>query len=145
MTKDTTPLEHGHPEPGHPEHTYPESGHPEPGRPGSLLDELLPEPPETADAADTAEAPQLPEPPQSPPTPDEPAGPAPADRARYLTGPAPTPIIIGLVGLLFLVATVVWSLTDLSVNWGLVTPVAVVLIGVVIIGLGLLGLRRPRD
>ena len=62
-----------------------------------------------------------------------------------LRGPAPTPVIIGLIGLLTLVGTGIWSLTDWGVNWALAAPVAVVAVGLVIIVLGVSGLRRPRS
>ena len=49
-----------------------------------------------------------------------------APGTTYLRGPAPTPVIIGLIGLLTLVGTGIWSLTDWGVNWALAAPVAVV-------------------
>lgn len=63
---------------------------------------------------------------------------------RWITGPAPTPVIIGIVGLLTLVSTAVWSLTDWAVNWAVAVPVGIIGLGVVIVGLGVAGLRRPR-
>lgn len=63
---------------------------------------------------------------------------------QWLKGPTPTPTIIGLIGLLTLVGSAVWALTDWSVNWAIAAPVGVVLLGLVIIVLGLSGLRRPR-
>ena len=68
-----------------------------------------------------------------------------APGTTYLRGPAPTPVIIGLIGLLTLVGTGIWSLTDWGVNWALAAPVAVVAVGLVIIVLGVSGLRRPRS
>ena len=60
----------------------------------------------------------------------------------WLTGPAPTPVIIGLIGLLTLVFTAVWSLTEASVNWSVAAPAAIIGIGLVIVVLGLTGLRK---
>lgn len=62
----------------------------------------------------------------------------------HLPGVAPTPIIIGLIGLLTLAGCAVWSLTDWSVNWALAAPVGIVVLGLVIVVLGVAGLRRPR-
>lgn len=91
--------------------------------------------------ADSATAPEQPQGTQdtvsgATPTPVEPV---------YLKGAAPTPIIIGLIGLLTLAGCAVWSLTDWSVNWAVAAPVGIVLLGVVIIVLGVAGLRRPRS
>lgn len=63
---------------------------------------------------------------------------------EYLTGPAPTPVIIGLVGLLALVSFLVWALSDWVVNWAVAVPAGIVGLGAVIVALGLAGLRRPR-
>lgn len=60
----------------------------------------------------------------------------------WLTGPAPTPVIIGLIGLLTLVFTAVWSLTEATVNWSVAAPAAIIGIGLVIVVLGLTGLRK---
>lgn len=62
----------------------------------------------------------------------------------WITGPAPAPIVIGLIGLLTLAGCAIWALTDWTVNWSLAAPAAVVGVGLVIIGLGVAGLRRPR-
>ena len=90
---------------------------------------------ETAEATDAAGAAEVTEAVAS----TEPPG------TTYLRGPAPTPVIIGLIGLLTLVGTGIWSLTDWGVNWALAAPVAVVAVGLVIIVLGVSGLRRPRS
>lgn len=90
---------------------------------------------ETAEATDAAGAAEVTEAVESTAAPG----------TTYLRGPAPTPVIIGLIGLLTLVGTGVWSLTDWGVNWALAAPVAVVVVGLVIIVLGVSGLRRPRS
>lgn len=73
------------------------------------------------------------------------SAPAPVPEPTYLTGPAPTAVIIGLIGLLTLVGTAVWALTDWAVNWAVAAPVGIVVLGLVIIVLGVSGLRRPRS
>ena len=84
---------------------------------------------------------------RSAPIGEPPALGAPASRPvtsepAWLTGPAPTPVIIGLIGLLTLVFTAVWSLTEASVNWSVAAPAAIIGIGLVIVVLGLTGLRK---
>lgn len=98
----------------------------------------------------------------SEPLPDEqpaPAAPAPATHPapapypahsahsavpEYKSGPAPTTSVIGLLGLLTVIAVLVTQATDLDIPWGVVGPVAVVGAGVLLVVLGLAGLRGQR-
>lgn len=82
--------------------------------------------------------------PQPAPTPMDPKATSYGGEPEYLTGPAPTPVIIGLVGLLALVSFLVWALSDWVVNWAVAVPAGIVGLGAVIVALGLAGLRRPR-
>ena len=78
------------------------------------------------------------------PTPMDPKSTPYGGEPEYLTGPAPTPVIIGLVGLLAIISFLVWALSDWVVNWAVAVPAGIVGLGAVIVALGLAGLRRPR-
>lgn len=63
---------------------------------------------------------------------------------EYKSGPAPTTSVVGLLGLLTVIAVLVTQATDLEIAWGVVGPVAVVGAGVLLVVLGLAGLRGQR-
>ena len=67
-----------------------------------------------------------------------------ATEATYLSGPAPFPIVVGLLGLLTALGVVVADLTDLTVPWTDLGPWTVVVAGVVILVVGAIGLRGSR-
>jgi hypothetical protein len=67
-----------------------------------------------------------------------------APEPTYLTGPAPFPIVLGLLGLLTAIGVVVADLADLTVPWTDLGPWTVVLAGVVILVVGAVGLRSSR-
>ncbi len=71
-------------------------------------------------------------------TPDAPVEPT------YLTGPAPFPLVLGLLGLLTALGVVLADLTDVSFPFRDLGPWTVVLVGAVIIVVGALGLRSSR-
>lgn len=85
---------------------------------------------------------------------DGPAAPAPAMPyaphqvqaavPEYKSGPAPTTSVVGLLGLLTVIAVLVTQATDFDIAWGVVGPVAVVGAGVLLVVLGLAGLRGQR-
>ena len=75
-------------------------------------------------------------------TTDDPAAGTP--EPTYLSGPAPFPIVLGLLGLLTALAVVVADLTDLTVPWGDLGPWTVVIAGLVILVVGAIGLRGSR-
>lgn len=62
----------------------------------------------------------------------------------YLRGPAPFPIVLGLLGLLTASGVILADATDLSVPWTDLGPWTVVLAGVVILIVGAIGLRSSR-
>ncbi len=62
----------------------------------------------------------------------------------YLSGPAPFPIVLGLLGLLTAFGVILADITDLSVPWTDLGPWTVVLAGVVILIVGAIGLRSSR-
>ncbi len=68
---------------------------------------------------------------------------APAE-PTYLTGPAPFPVVLGLLGLLTAIGVVLADLTDVSFPFRDLGPWTVVLVGAVIIVVGALGLRSSR-
>lgn len=99
--------------------------------------------------------PSEPSEPRTPSEPSEPSGPrstavpyAPyrgeAAVPEYKSGPAPTTSVVGLLGLLTVIAVLVAQATDLDIPWGVVGPVAVVGAGVLLVVLGLAGLRGQR-
>jgi hypothetical protein len=63
----------------------------------------------------------------------------------YLTGPAPFPIVVGLLGLLTALGVLIAEATDLTVPWTDLGPWTVVLAGVVILVVGAIGLRSSRS
>ena len=63
---------------------------------------------------------------------------------EFKSGPAPTTSVVGLLGLLTVIAVLVAQATDLDVAWNVVGPVAVVGAGVLLVVLGLAGLRGQR-
>ena len=67
-----------------------------------------------------------------------------ATEPTYLSGPAPFPIVLGLLGLLTAIGVVIADLTDLTVPWTDLGPWTVVLAGVVILVVGAIGLRSSR-
>ncbi len=67
-----------------------------------------------------------------------------ATEPTYLGGPAPFPIVLGLLGLLTALGVVVADITDLTVPWTDLGPWTVVLAGVVILVVGAIGLRSSR-
>ena len=67
-----------------------------------------------------------------------------ATEPTYLSGPAPFPIVLGLLGLLTALGVVLADLTDLTVPWTDLGPWTVVLAGVVILVVGAIGLRSSR-
>jgi hypothetical protein len=77
----------------------------------------------------------------TPAAPDTAAGTEPT----YLSGPAPFPIVLGLLGLLTAFGVLIADVTDLSVPWTDLGPWTVVLAGVVILIVGAIGLRSSRS
>ncbi|GAA4111169.1 hypothetical protein GCM10022415_05220 [Knoellia locipacati] len=63
---------------------------------------------------------------------------------EYKSGPAPMTSVVGLLGLLTVIAVLLAQATDLDIPWGVVGPVAVVGSGVLLVVLGLAGLRGQR-
>jgi len=63
---------------------------------------------------------------------------------EFKSGPAPTTSVVGVLGLLTVIAVLVAQATDLDIPWGVVGPVAVVGAGVLLVVLGLAGLRGQR-
>ena len=63
---------------------------------------------------------------------------------EYKSGPAPMTSVVGLLGLLTVLAVLLAQATDLDIPWGVVGPVAVVGSGVLLVVLGLAGLRGQR-
>ncbi len=68
--------------------------------------------------------------------------PAPA-APQWIAGPAPGPIVIGVIGLVALVLALLVA-TGRSINWSLAGPGTVIGLGTVVIVLGVLGLRRNK-
>ena len=62
----------------------------------------------------------------------------------FKSGPAPTTSVVGLLGLLTVIAVLIAQATDLDIAWDVVGPVAVVGAGVLLVVLGLAGLRGQR-
>ena len=85
--------------------------------------------PATATATATAPAPA----PATPPAP------------TYLAGPAPFPILLGLLGVLLAIGVVVGELTDLTLPWTDLGPWSVVAAGLVVLIVGAIGLRSSRS
>ena len=67
-----------------------------------------------------------------------------ATEPTYLSGPAPFPIVLGLLGLLTALGVVVADVADLTLPWTDLGPWTVVLAGVVILVVGAIGLRSSR-
>jgi hypothetical protein len=63
----------------------------------------------------------------------------------YLAGPAPFPILLGLLGVLLAVGVVVGELTDLTLPWTDLGPWSVVAAGLVVLVVGAIGLRSSRS
>ena len=62
----------------------------------------------------------------------------------WRTGPAPFPILLGLVGLLVAVGVVVAESSDLFLPWTDLGPWSIVIAGVLVIIVGAIGLRSSR-
>jgi hypothetical protein len=62
----------------------------------------------------------------------------------FISGPAPFPIIIGLVGLVIALTAIISRAADLAIDWGRAGPVTVVGAGLVLVALGLSGMRGGR-
>lgn len=77
------------------------------------------------------------------PAPAAVADPAPPE-PMWLRGPAPTPIIIGVLGLLAAVMCGLAVGTTLTINWVVAAPALIIGFGVLIVALGLLNARRSR-
>lgn len=77
------------------------------------------------------------------PAPAAVADPAPPEPV-WLRGPAPTPIIIGVLGLLAAVMCGLAVGTTLTINWVVAAPALIIGFGVLIVALGLLNARRSR-
>ena len=86
--------------------------------------------PATATATATAPAPA---PATTPPAP------------TYLAGPAPFPILLGLLGVLLAIGVVVGEITDLTLPWTDLGPWSVVAAGLVVLVVGAIGLRSSRS
>lgn len=126
------------PDPSTHESTSPESTSPESGPPGPSSPEPA-SPPASEPVSDNHFGP-------ADPSPATPYGPHQGQAAvpEYKSGPAPTTSVIGLLGLLTVIAVLVAQATDLDIPWGVVGPVAVVGAGVLLVVLGLAGLRGQR-
>ncbi|HPB72767.1 MAG TPA: hypothetical protein PLX71_07305 [Phycicoccus sp.] len=70
------------------------------------------------------------------------AAPASPAEPRWIGGPAPVPIVIGLLGLVAALVAILAVTTTLHPNWAVIGPVSVIGVGALVIALGLLGMRR---
>ncbi len=62
----------------------------------------------------------------------------------YLSGPAPFPVLLGLLGLLTALVVLVAEWTELSVPWTDLGPWTIVAVGAVVLVVGAVGLRSSR-
>jgi hypothetical protein len=62
----------------------------------------------------------------------------------YLSGPAPFPVLLGILGLLTALGVLVAEWTDLSVPWTDLGPWTIVVVGLVVLVVGAVGLRSSR-
>lgn len=103
-----------------------------PATPPAPVSTAAPAPSTTSPATATATA-----------TAPAPATPPPAP--TYLAGPAPFPILLGLLGVLLAVGVVVGEITDLTLPWTDLGPWSVVAAGLVVLVVGAIGLRSSRS
>lgn len=90
-----------------------------------------------------------PAPPDAPVSPDAPAPPEP----QWLSGPAPTTTLAGLLALVVAVLAGVRLTTDIDLDWSTSLPVAGIALGVILVLLGVVSLsvrarraeHRPTD
>jgi len=109
-----------------------------PAGPGpSLADELVGEP-----ARVEAAGPETPAPVYAAPVAAAPSAPRPAP--AFIAGPAPFPIIVGLLGLAIAITAIVSREAHLTIDWGRAGPMTIVGAGLVLVALGLLGMRSRR-
>jgi hypothetical protein len=82
--------------------------------------------------------------PEVPPAPEQPGVPAPvqASALQPPSGPAAGPIVLGLLVILAAVSAFAAQAFDLSLDWGRVLPVLILLGGAALVLLGFLGMRR---
>lgn len=64
---------------------------------------------------------------------------------EWLDGPAPAPIIIGILGLLAALASVLAVIPGIDIRWGVSGPALIIGFGALVIVLGLLSARRARQ
>ncbi len=70
-----------------------------------------------------------------------PSGPVSTAPVPVITGPAPVPIILGILGLVIAVTAVVTRAADLIIDWGRAGPVTVLGAGLLLVVFGLIGMR----
>ena len=73
-----------------------------------------------------------------------PAEPAPSAQ-EWLGGPAPAPIIIGILGVLAALASVLAVIPGIDIRWGVSGPALIIGFGALVIVLGLLSAHRARQ
>lgn len=64
---------------------------------------------------------------------------------EWLGGPAPAPIIIGILGLLAALASVLAVIPGIDIRWGVSGPALIIGFGALVIVLGLLSAHRARQ
>lgn len=65
--------------------------------------------------------------------------------ASWIKGPAPAPIVIGVLGLVAVAVCFLQFAPDLAVNWAIAGPAITIGVGALILVLGLIGLRRNHN
>jgi hypothetical protein len=85
--------------------------------------------------------------PAAPPAPTDPTSdtPPPATVPVWRSGPAPFPLLLGLLGLVTAVTVLVSEVADLRVPWTDLGPWSVVAVGLVVLVVGAIGLRASRS